>query len=1463
MKRFIIYIFLICATLCVRPALRAQVVEICAGNGTDSVTLSVGNYQYGMIQWQCSADGSTWYDLGEANDTIYRFLPEKDGYFRSMIFYNDCPYDSSQVSHVMVAPRADAGEDRLVNAGYMTQLRGNEKEGARSMWEVLEGDNAIIDDEEDPYTLFSGTDSLYRLQWTLANVCGVSHDTVEIRYVEPEFYDAIVVVDTTDQMFGDSLERYLGLYRIVFSDPAPVVTDSTILVGIPYGGFLRKVLYAEHRGDTVVMYTKQATLDDVIRQGAINFDEMATGQGSRNRGLYVRMDHLPTRAELQQTPRSRDGRIPYYEYPMEIQTGDGIYAAHGNDREFNFEFPFFTGEWLSATPSFKLKDFQCHPYPTSDFDYQKYGSQIHISYDQGFSIPFSFKLELEGSASLNADIAESTLDEEDLPTDILLAQLKKVGIFPIAGVPVTVSLTYKCKSKLKLSVSLTAKKTFLVSGEIKYGVGCRYDTGGEFVTHLEEPIQNLKLSEEVGSETNISGGIDLTFSIKNSLEMKLYEVLGPYFSISTPKMKLSWCNNLTDLMAPGQLSFKADIPIALGVKATVLKKTLFDFSYKHSWTIAKWTHPGKLVRYADPSSTYNYHNYHNGDVIPVKVQALSTLNLSDYMATPLGAVPFGVLYPGSDGNNAQWQALRGVSVKFSTQDGVIGSDGNTWFSSPHYAKTDANGVATVYWRPSNTQNNFHTIQASITDCSGKDINGSPVVIMANSCSSTNLTLAVVNGRLKASGGAPGYQYSIDGTVFFPEHTFNIVHHHLQEGHTYYVQDANGCIASVCCPYSECRITMNCSLEGRKAHVTVGRGTPPYSFYLDGGSTPIATNSNSTPRVAINNLSDGTHQITVVDDNECSATQTVFVAENKYAPIVFTNGAYNTQNNVYDEVQGIVVDDGNCAITERGIYWSTSASMASATKIMSSSNSDNFVCHIPNVSQGQILYACAYAVNEEGTGYGDTITLQRTDAPTPDQPTGNGNPCPGTPTVTDHEGNVYNTVQIGSQCWTKENMRCTTSPSTGTTILEASPSSSYSGKKAYYPNDNASNVATYGLLYNWNAAVDTFNTAYGETSTNTEYSNAPSVTFGGNRRGICPTGWHVPSDAEWTQLTDYVSSQSQYVCGSNSTYIAKALASTTGWDSDGGTCCVGNTPSTNNATVFSAVPAGSYFGSYVNGGGGAYFWSAAQGNSYYAYSRYLFCSNAFVDSYYSPKKYGYSVRCLRDENTTSEVLPNSCPGTPTVTDMDGNTYNTVQIGQQCWMKENLKTTKYADGTSIPQGTTTSYADPYWYYPNDNSANKATYGLLYNWKAVMRNASSSSSPSGVQGICPTGWHVPSNAEWTQLTDYVSSQSEYCCNGNSRFSYIAKALASTSGWEISSRTCEVGNDQSSNNATGFKAVPAGTYDDHGYGNLGIFTYFWSATEAYSNSACYRTLHYDLAYVYYDYTNKNYGFSVRCLRD
>ena len=210
--------------------------------------------------------------------------------------------------------------------------------------------------------------------------------------------------------------------------------------------------------------------------------------------------------------------------------------------------------------------------------------------------------------------------------------------------------------------------------------------------------------------------------------------------------------------------------------------------------------------------------------------------------------------------------------------------------------------------------------------------------------------------------------------------------------------------------------------------------------------------------------------------------------------------------------------------------------------------------------------------------------------------------------------------------------------------------------------------------------------------------------------------------------------------------------------------------------------------------------------------------------------GYgSVMSFTTKEASSDGRP--CPGTPIVTDYEGNTYNTVQIGNQCWMKENLRTTHFSNGTEIPKGGGNSFSDtsPYYYdYSNPDIPLEAR-GYLYNRPAAMHGTSASSAvPSGVQGICPAGWHIPSDAEWTQLKDYVGSQSEYMCDGNSY--RIAKALASTEYWYSGGNfdECSPGNQsQTINNATGFSAVPAGDWDAYYmFEHLGSYSFFWTSS-------------------------------------
>jgi uncharacterized protein (TIGR02145 family) len=218
----------------------------------------------------------------------------------------------------------------------------------------------------------------------------------------------------------------------------------------------------------------------------------------------------------------------------------------------------------------------------------------------------------------------------------------------------------------------------------------------------------------------------------------------------------------------------------------------------------------------------------------------------------------------------------------------------------------------------------------------------------------------------------------------------------------------------------------------------------------------------------------------------------------------------------------------------------------------------------------------------------------------------------------------------------------------------------------------------------------------------------------------------------------------------------------------------------------------------------------------------------------------------------------CSTAPLVVDNDRNIYNTVQIGDQCWMRENLKTTTYSDGMSIKYGKTSSDDVSYWCYPGDAEDNKEIYGLLYNWKAVMRNSASSENiPSGVQGICPIGWHVPSSSEWSCLTTYIRNQKRYWCDGRS--ACVAKAYADTIYWPKHAQQCFVGDDLSTNNATGFSARPAG----YQYGLIGR-AYFWSSTRYNSDDVDISlVLESSSPFTTSEHKSRESFFSVRCLKD
>jgi uncharacterized protein (TIGR02145 family) len=195
----------------------------------------------------------------------------------------------------------------------------------------------------------------------------------------------------------------------------------------------------------------------------------------------------------------------------------------------------------------------------------------------------------------------------------------------------------------------------------------------------------------------------------------------------------------------------------------------------------------------------------------------------------------------------------------------------------------------------------------------------------------------------------------------------------------------------------------------------------------------------------------------------------------------------------------------------------------------------------------------------------------------------------------------------------------------------------------------------------------------------------------------------------------------------------------------------------------------------------------------------------------------------------------------ITDKDGNVYTSVIIGTQEWMAENLKTTKYNDGTDIPLVTDDHEwieltTGAYCWYNNDAATYKTPYGALYNWYAVNTGK-----------LCPTGWRVPTNAEWSQLTDFLGGDD------------IAGGKLKESG-----TTHWNSPNTGATNETGFTALPSGYREYHGtYNYVGYNGYWWSSQEGSTTHAYGRGMYYDISDIYICYFPKLYGWSVRCLRD
>ena len=456
--------------------------------------------------------------------------------------------------------------------------------------------------------------------------------------------------------------------------------------------------------------------------------------------------------------------------------------------------------------------------------------------------------------------------------------------------------------------------------------------------------------------------------------------------------------------------------------------------------------------------------------------------------------------------------------------------------------------------------------------------------------------------------------------------------------------------------------------------------------------------------------------------------------------------------------------------------------------------------------------------------------------------------PAAPLV--YGGKTYKTVKIGEQTWMAENLN-----------YETKCSYSY---KCYY--ERPPICAKYGLLYNWETAkkacpkgwylpnnaewdprfaecqirtespykspaAGKYSKAKSGLAKNLNYEAEGSVCYKNNpancakygrlynwetAMNVCPKGWHLPSNAEWNELLRFVDGEEESTTLYESPTAGKHLKATSGWDDNEGKSGNGT-----DKYGFSALPggnghSGNRFNSVGKFGG---WWRAEEGKSSYAYHRIMSYLNDEVYWFNHVKPTKFSVRCIKDGEKYISKGNNI------------NNYKTVVIGTQTWMAENLD---YAvEGSKCY---------------NNNPANCAKYGRLYNWQAAKK-------------VCPKGWHLPSNAEWDKLSRFVDgdkgTESPY------KSPTAGKQLKAVSGWNSYK-----GSDGNGTDAHGFSALPAGDlrsiFFGAGYSGIWWSTNEFNSTDKLNNDYAYsRQMSYSSDIAYSGYDLKSFFFSVRCLQN
>ncbi len=502
-----------------------------------------------------------------------------------------------------------------------------------------------------------------------------------------------------------------------------------------------------------------------------------------------------------------------------------------------------------------------------------------------------------------------------------------------------------------------------------------------------------------------------------------------------------------------------------------------------------------------------------------------------------------------------------------------------------------------------------------------------------------------------------------------------------------------------------------------------------------------------------------------------------------------------------------------------------------------------------------------------------------------------------------DGQSYPTVQIGNQCWMAKNLNIGEMMISSYTGYSHSSVSNNGITEKYCQNNDSSNCLIYGGLYDWDEMMN--------------YTTMEGA------RGICPYGWHIPTDAEWCTLLSYL--EPMVDCdawGGSGTNVGGKLKKT-GLDH-----WISPNYGAINSSGFTAFGAGIRHqeGIYAGFNTVAYFWSSSTYSNGNGVSRDMNYGHADVNRHAYYKTYGFSLRCIGDNippcapqpdqanagpdslnipGTSINLQANTpvhgsgqwtiangqggsfaCDTTPTTTftgatgesyaliwtisnhcgstsdsvmlhfaepvfacgdslvdGRDMQSYPTVQIGTQCWMASNLNTgvmvTSVHTGANHADVSDNGITEKYCY--DNDSANCLIYGGLYDWNEMMNYTIA----EGTQGVCPLGWHIPTDVEWHTMIIYLGA------NAGSQMKE-----AGINHWNAPNT--------GATNSSGFTALGGGCRS-----NLGQFTflkidgYFWSSSEFDATTGLRRGLSYDYTIVGRTNNMKTYGFSVRCIWD